>query len=137
PGWPGNYCVRYWDRSWQVLLFGDPGAYLDRIISAGFDGIYLDRIDSFEAADPALSREARKAAMRDLVLTLARYARARHPGFLVVAQNGEELLTDPAYQTAIDGFAKEDLFYGAVREEARNAPAQISASLALIHPFFE
>ena len=48
PHWPGNYAVRYWEAAWQDLLFGGSNAYLDRIIAAGFDGVYLDKIDSYE-----------------------------------------------------------------------------------------
>ena len=48
PDWPGNYKVRYWDPRWKAILFGSPDAYLDRIIAAGFDGVYLDIIDAFE-----------------------------------------------------------------------------------------
>lgn len=48
PNWPGNYKVRYWDESWKALLYGVPQAYLDRILAAGFDGVYLDIIDAFE-----------------------------------------------------------------------------------------
>ncbi|MCX5769013.1 MAG: hypothetical protein NTZ09_01885 [Candidatus Hydrogenedentes bacterium] len=29
-------------------ILGGPDAYLDRIITAGFDGVYLDIIDAFE-----------------------------------------------------------------------------------------
>jgi len=46
--WRGNYKVRYWDRQWKSLLFGSPQAYLDRILAAGFDGVYLDIIDGYE-----------------------------------------------------------------------------------------
>ncbi|MBD3240455.1 MAG: hypothetical protein GF331_07705 [Chitinivibrionales bacterium] len=48
PSWPGNYKVRYWDESWQGIIFGQPDSYLDRILAAGFDGVYLDIIDAFE-----------------------------------------------------------------------------------------
>ena len=48
PDWPGNYKVRYWDGGWQEIIFGQKDAYLDRIMSAGFDGVYLDIIDAFE-----------------------------------------------------------------------------------------
>ncbi len=48
PDWPGNYLVRYWDAEWKALLFGSASAYLDRILAAGFDGVYLDIIDAFE-----------------------------------------------------------------------------------------
>jgi len=48
PDWEGNYKVRYWDAGWQSNIFGNPDAYLDRILEAGFDGVYLDIIDAFE-----------------------------------------------------------------------------------------
>jgi cysteinyl-tRNA synthetase len=48
PDWEGNFKVRYWDPEWQAVLFGSPDSYLDRILAAGFDGIYLDIIDAFQ-----------------------------------------------------------------------------------------
>jgi cysteinyl-tRNA synthetase len=48
PKFAGNYKVHYWEPEWQKLLFGDPTAYLDKILAAGFDGVYLDIIDAFE-----------------------------------------------------------------------------------------
>ncbi|HPC15579.1 MAG TPA: endo alpha-1,4 polygalactosaminidase [Candidatus Hydrogenedentes bacterium] len=48
PDWPGNYKVRYWDPAWQAVILGSADAYLDRILAAGFDGVYLDIIDAFE-----------------------------------------------------------------------------------------
>lgn len=48
PNWAGNYKVRYWDLEWQAIIFGQKDAYLDRILDAGFDGVYLDIIDAFE-----------------------------------------------------------------------------------------
>jgi cysteinyl-tRNA synthetase len=47
PDWPGNYKVAYWDEGWKAVITGD-GGYLSRILSAGFDGVYLDIIDAFE-----------------------------------------------------------------------------------------
>ena len=48
PSWPGNYKVRYWDPAWQEIICGSGDSYLNRILAAGFDGIYLDIIDAFE-----------------------------------------------------------------------------------------
>ena len=48
PEWGGNYKVHYWDGEWQSLIYGNENAYLDRIVDAGFDGVYLDIIDAFE-----------------------------------------------------------------------------------------
>ena len=46
--WRGNFVVRYWDPEWKSIVFGNAEAYLDRIIAAGFDGVYLDIIDGYE-----------------------------------------------------------------------------------------
>jgi len=48
PEWEGNYKVEYWDTEWQGIIFGNENAYLDKIIGAGFDGVYLDIIEGFE-----------------------------------------------------------------------------------------
>jgi len=48
PNWPGNFIVKYWMDSWQQIIYGNSNAYLDKILSKGFDGVYLDIIDAFE-----------------------------------------------------------------------------------------
>lgn len=48
PDWEGNYKVAYWEQGWQSIIFGNPESYLDKILSKGFDGAYLDIIDAFE-----------------------------------------------------------------------------------------
>lgn len=48
PQWKGNYKVRYWYSQWKSIIYGSSDAYLDRIVSAGFDGVYLDIIDGWE-----------------------------------------------------------------------------------------
>jgi cysteinyl-tRNA synthetase len=48
PEWDGNYKVKYWDPEWKNLIYGSETSYLDQIINAEFDGVYLDIIDAFE-----------------------------------------------------------------------------------------
>ena len=48
PEWEGNYKIRYWDLAWQDVIYGGEEAYLDLILAAGFDGVYLDIIDAYE-----------------------------------------------------------------------------------------
>ncbi len=48
PDWEGNYKVKYWDSEWQNIIYGTNDSYLDKIIDAEFDGVYLDIIDAFE-----------------------------------------------------------------------------------------
>ena len=48
PDWPGNYKVQYWNADWQGIVYKNSDSYLNKILAAGFDGVYLDIIDAFE-----------------------------------------------------------------------------------------
>ena len=48
PDWAGNFKVKYWDKGWQNIIYGNNSSYLNMILNAGFDGVYLDIIDAFE-----------------------------------------------------------------------------------------
>lgn len=125
PDWDQNYAVCFWDPAWQSLLFGNPEAYLDKIIAQGFDGIYIDKCD---VTDDLKRRERKVAGTRpdlegdmvELVRRLASYARAQRPGFLVVMQNAESLLDRAELRSEIDGVAKEELLFGLDAAEKPN-----------------
>lgn len=121
--WKGDHRVRHWAPEWQAILFGKPGSYLDRIIKAGFDGVYLDRVDIYYYWRNERWQGA--ADMVDLVARLSEWAKAREPGFLVLPQNGEELLVDSRYRAAIDGIGKEDMLFGDAGNDAPNHPDRI------------
>lgn len=48
PDWPGNYKVWYWEKEWQDIIVNGQDSFLQKILDAGFDGVYLDIIDAFE-----------------------------------------------------------------------------------------
>ena len=48
PDWAGNFKVRYWNEDWQNIIYKNSDSYLDKILTADFDGVYLDIIDGFE-----------------------------------------------------------------------------------------
>src|SRR5207244_1133415 len=125
--WGGNYGVRYWSGAWQTVIFRGGNSYLDRILDAGFDGVYLDKIDEYE--DMRGERPDSRALMIDLVKAIADRARARRPGFFIVPQNGEALLTDASYRTVIDGLGKEDLLYGETKNKRSNQPRSIARNV--------
>lgn len=142
PEWKGNYPVRFWDAGWVRIML-DPdrtllGAlaervmpsrkpYLDRILEAGFDGVYLDRVDVH--AEWAKEKPDAEKVMVKFVAAISSYAKSRRPGFLVVPQNAEELLRLKAYRTAIDAVAKEDLVFGIDGDGKRNDKAEVKNSL--------
>jgi cysteinyl-tRNA synthetase, unknown class len=141
--WRGNYAVRYWLPGWRDVIMQPHAtwldrvleawqpvrkAYLDRIIEAGFDGVYLDRVDAFDHWEH--DRPEGQADMVAFVTTLSRYAKLRRPGFLVVPQNGEELLRFAEYRRAIDAVAKEDLVFGVKGDGKPNTEEEVARGIA-------
>lgn len=122
--WKGDHRVQHWSPEWQAILFGTPRSYLGRLMSLGYDGIYLDRVDIFTHWQS--TRPAAFGEMVDLVAALSRWAKARNPEFLVVPQNGEALLADPRYLAAIDGLGKEDMLYGDRGNDVANDPERVA-----------
>ena len=122
--WRGNYGVKFWDPAWQEIIF----AYTDRILSAGFDGVYLDKVDEFEEM-------GHRDDMVEFVSRIATRAKSQRPGFLVVSQNGDDLLPNVKFRAAIDGFAREDLFYGEDSDGKRNSASSIRESVKRLKMF--
>jgi len=117
PESPDNYKVRYWDSGWWNTAMQP---YLDRLLNAGFDGVYLDIIDAYwywhETGGYAVTFTADK--MVELVEKIAAYTRAAHPGFILCPQTGESIIDDVSatamrgrYFQAINAIGAEDLFY--------------------------
>lgn len=115
--WRGDYWVRYWDPGWQEIIFGTPDSYLDKLMEFGFDGVYLDRVDTYQFYEERDGRTTAAQEMVDFVLALTDYARVKRPGFGVFPQNAEELgPMFPDYLEEMTGIGIEDLYYGATRD---------------------
>ncbi len=110
PQWAGNYPVEYWQPFWQSLIFGQSDSYVDRVLAAGFDGIYLDRADVYEQLK---SRRTAQADMNDFLVRLMDHARSINPEAIVVLQNAEELVRNKDVRSRLDGIAKESLYFNA------------------------
>ena len=125
--WPKAHKVRYWQDNWKDIIIRGPNSYLKQIIAAGFDGVYLDRIDVFEHhKDTKLDL---RGEMKKLVAEIKSTSTALKPGFFVIAQNAEDLLTERDYRASIDGLGKEDLLYGGTATGERNKEADIAWSV--------
>ncbi len=46
--WDGNYIVKYWHPDWQEIVLYSEDSEIHKILSAGFDGVYLDIVDGYE-----------------------------------------------------------------------------------------
>lgn len=110
PQWAGNYPVRYWMPEWQSLIFGKSDSYVDRVMAAGFDGIYLDRADVY---DEFKDRASARQDMVAFISALTDHARSINPQAIVVLQNAEELLANKGLRAKLDGAAKESLYFNA------------------------
>jgi cysteinyl-tRNA synthetase, unknown class len=121
PEWRGNYGVRFWHPGWQAIIFD----YTDKIIAAGFDGVYLDKVDEFEEMGHA-------DEMVEFVTRISARAKSQRQDFLIVSQNGDALISDPKFRRAIDAFAREDLFYGENVDGERNSTDSIQDNIQLL-----
>ncbi len=126
--------MKYWDKRWQAIVFN----YVDRIISAGFDGVYMDIIDAYEYWGPGgESGVGRASAANDMIQfveSIAHYARVtRHrPNFGIFVQNGAALGTNRTYLRTVDGIGQEDTWYNG---NTPNDPADIHDTLANLNRF--
>jgi cysteinyl-tRNA synthetase, unknown class len=119
--WKHNYSVRYWQPEWQDLIVGDEDSYMARINAAGFDGVYLDKIDvceTYEGRTP--DGTVASDLMIQFVRKLSTIMKQRNPDFLIVAQNAEFLLPDDDYRAALDGIGKEDILFRNERIKGTN-----------------
>jgi cysteinyl-tRNA synthetase len=117
--WHGNYGVRFWEDEWQSIIFD----YAEKIVAAGFDGVYLDKVDEFEEM-------GRKDDMVEFVRRIAARVKAQQPGFLVISQNGDALIPNKRFRDIVDAFAREDLFLGEDDDGKPNKSASIKESIA-------
>jgi cysteinyl-tRNA synthetase len=143
PEWVGNYTVKFWEQEWQNLVLNDQDSYINRIIDAGFDGVYLDKVDICEFYQEKGGNPPGTVPsdlMIQFVAKLSNKAKARQPNFLIIAQNAEFLLPDAFYRSKIDGIGKESLLYnlGTYNDDVdyppprRNDAAQIKGDTELL-----
>jgi cysteinyl-tRNA synthetase, unknown class len=121
PEWPANFTVKYWEQEWQNVILNDADSYINKIMDAGFDGIYLDKID---IADEYQGKTPTGTIASDLMIQFVRkistVTKLRNPNFLTIAQNAEGLLDDDDYRAAVDGIGKESLLYSEGLFDAKN-----------------
>lgn len=131
--WEGDYWVRYWDPDWQAIIYGSPESYLDRIIELGFDGVYLDRVDTYWYYEDKENRETAAQEMVDFIMDFTAYAREKRPGFGVFPQNAEELgIQFPDYLDMMTGVGIEDLYYGNPRDHEASPAAWTAEREAIL-----
>lgn len=125
PDWEGNYWVHYWDPGWQQVIYH----YIDQIIAAGFDGVYLDRIDAYEENYAA----GHENDMVRFVTNIAHYARTHSPlgnDFGIIVQNAESLaIQHPDYVKTVTGIAREEVYVQATNKPTSTATRLITEQM--------
>ena len=124
-GWAGNTVVKYWDPEWKSIV----KSRVRKAMAAGYDGVYLDRIDAYEQVKaPGGSRKE----MIKFVKEVAAEARGKKGNAAVAVQNAEELLNDDSYVNTIDAVGKEDLYHGIRHDGKRNSSDSVRHSTQML-----
>lgn len=42
-----EFWVKYWDKAWREIIFGNDYSYTKKIVDAGFDGAFLDNAEAY------------------------------------------------------------------------------------------
>jgi cysteinyl-tRNA synthetase len=113
-GWEGNFPVAYWNDEWQAIWLQEDG-YLQAILDAGFDGIYLDWVEAYSDENVIAAAERDDVDPQEEMIfwieDLADFCRAQQPDFLVIAQNAAELAENDDYLNIIDAIAQEQTWF--------------------------
>lgn len=122
PWWSNNVYAELWNSEWHSLLHQT----LDRIIDQGFDGAFLDVVDSYwYPGYPGGPDWRQKLEAAITVCSLAQHAKARNPEFKLVVNNALDLFwmdistspegwatgCDQPYMNYIDGTVIEGLWW--------------------------
>jgi cysteinyl-tRNA synthetase len=46
-GYDDEIWVKFWEKDWQDIIYGNNDSYIKKIIDAGFDGAYLDNVEAY------------------------------------------------------------------------------------------
>jgi cysteinyl-tRNA synthetase len=46
-GYKDERWVKFWDKEWEEIIYGNDDSYFKKIIDAGFDGAYLDNVEAY------------------------------------------------------------------------------------------
>ncbi len=104
PNWEGNHYVDVRRSKWHDVLLD---RVLPRIVKKGFDGVFLDTLDTashLESMDNGTYEGA-----EDAMVTLVRKMRNRFPELLLVSNNGFSILDRLAPH--LDGMVSEDIHW--------------------------
>ncbi len=125
-GYEGEYLVEYWSPKWHDIIL----EYAERVLEAGYDGVYLDNVDAAavlsEAGPPWAAGVDLNESMLDLV------AEVSSLGAPVLVNLGSATWLVPGLAEAgVDGVLREETLYRLVGECTVEPVDPMEASEAL------
>lgn len=113
-GWEGNFPVAFWHDGWRDIWLHDDG-YLQQILDAGFDGVYLDWVEAYSDENVVSLAEEDgvdpEEEMVSWVGDIADFTRSERPDFIVIAQNAADLAGRDDYLGIVDAIAQEHVWF--------------------------
>jgi cysteinyl-tRNA synthetase len=110
-----SFLVRYWRANWK-RIFTNKNGMVNKIMDAGFDGVYLDWVDACDedkvnnAADKDKTDPDKQ--MVEFVTAIRKVVQEAKPDGVVVAQNAPFLIdSQPKYASAVDGVCFENTWF--------------------------
>ncbi|MBF0407474.1 MAG: endo alpha-1,4 polygalactosaminidase [Candidatus Riflebacteria bacterium] len=98
--WPGCFKLKYWDPRWLEILKKS----IDQIHEKGFDGLYFDVVDAWEA-DVGTQQQ-----MTDLLISVCQYIRSKNPSAIIIFQNSHRLFESQKLKNLVSGIVQEGLY---------------------------
>lgn len=130
----GNWRVNIANTGWHAKLFGTEDSLIDRMLAAGFDGVYLDSGNLLDKehvlAQDASDRSETEWQLAELVSRIATYVRLQHPRFIIMLDDAEALIDRTPVASAIDIAVKHDLLFGHHSTGRPNRNTDIEANVA-------
>ena len=115
PGYPGLYSVQYWNPAWEPALF----ATIDETVANGYDGIWIDGLDSdlaWSSGNPESNPVYADAvsAMATLMTDIRNHLNTTYPGktFYLIGNNPTNVaLANPDALKSLDVIYQENAYY--------------------------
>lgn len=111
--WKENYYVDVTSEKWHKIILDE---VIPDIVKQGFDGLFLDTIDTVDVIEEKYSIKYPNA--RKGMIDLIKKIRKKYPYLIIISNNGLTVMDD--IQNSLDGVLVESLF-GTYESDANNA----------------
>jgi cysteinyl-tRNA synthetase len=141
-GWEGNFPVAFWYDEWRDIWLGE-GGYIQGIVDAGFDGVYLDWVEAYSDEEVmAFAAEDGTDARQEMIWwvgDIADFGRNQNPNFIVIGQNAAELARSDEYVDIVDAIAQEQVWFdgGADNDPPGDCPLPATDAEIDTDPYYD